>query len=83
MFADLVKKVTFTCPCCNTSIKFDVCPGDNEIRDLYKAVNHLECPKCKNSLARSSAEAVDTIMEYNTAVSKLRALEKCIDIELD
>lgn len=83
MFADLVKKVTFTCPCCNTSIKFDVLSGDDEIRALYNTVNSLECPKCQNSLASSSTEAVRAIMEYNNAATKLCALEKCMDIELD
>lgn len=83
MFADLIRKVTFTCPSCNTSIKFDVLPDDDEIRALYNTVDHLECPKCKNSLAGCSTETVRAVMDYNNAVSKLHALEKCMDIELD
>lgn len=83
MFASLVKKVTFTCPVCNTSIKFDVHPGTDEIQELYNAINNLECPKCKESLSSSATEMLRAIYDYNNAVSKLSALEKCMDSELD
>lgn len=83
MFANLVKKVTFTCPNCNTSIKFDVLPGNDEIQDLYSVAENLECPKCKESLSNSATEMVRAILDYNKAVTILSALEKCMDSKLD
>lgn len=39
MFADFVKKVTFSCPQCTTSITFDVLSSD--IRELFNTTDRL------------------------------------------
>lgn len=83
MFASLVKKVTFKCPECNTTIKFDIHSGDNEMQSLFSAISCLTCPKCKESLADTGTEMIRAIYEYNNAVFNLSALEKCMDAELD
>lgn len=51
MRIEYVKTVTYTCPVCNTSIKFDVEPDWNSMKELFDAVDNLTCPKCKEDLS--------------------------------
>ena len=74
MFADPVRKVVFTCPVCNTSIKFDV--NDDEIRELFNVTEHLQCPKCNESLSMGARSMIHAIFEYNKAVQNLINSEK-------
>lgn len=73
MFADFVKKVTFTCPYCNTSITFDVLGDD--IRALLKVTERLTCPKCLESLSSNALSMAHAIFEYNKAVQTLNDTE--------
>lgn len=74
MFADFVKKVTFSCPQCNTSVTFDVLADD--IRELFNAAERLACPKCSESLSYDARSMTQAIYEYNKAVQTLNDTEK-------
>lgn len=82
MFANLVKKVMFTCPVCNTSITFDVPTDHGEMVELYSAINELVCPKCKKSLSYFTHDMVNAIHEYNSAAFKLSHVQKSCDAKL-
>ena len=74
MFADHIRKVTFTCPRCNTSITFDVLEDD--IRELFKVTERLTCPKCSESLSSDARSMAHAIYEYNKAAQALNDTEK-------
>lgn len=74
MFADFVKKVSFSCPQCNTSITFDVLSGD--IKELFQVTENLICPKCSESLSYDARNMIHSIYEYNKAVKNLNDTEK-------
>lgn len=71
MDAKLIRKVTFTCPGCNTSIKFDILPGEKEREELMLAVKTIGCPKCHISLYKDAQRMLLAIYEYNAAPEKL------------
>lgn len=71
MDAKLIRKVTFTCPGCNTSIKFDILPGEKEREELMLAVKTIGCPKCHISLYKDAQRMLLAIYEYNAALETL------------
>ena len=82
MRIEYVKTVTYTCPVCNTSIKFDVEPDWNSMKELFDAVDNLTCPKCKEDLSYQAKTVFNAPKDYNDAVKKLLSVEKEFDATL-
>lgn len=76
MFADFVKKVTFSCPQCTTSITFDILSSNT--RELFNATDRLACPKCSESLSYDACRMLRAIDTYNNAVQALNDTEKTL-----
>lgn len=71
MFINLVKSVTISCPCCNTSVRFCVTTDHGESIDLFNAANALTCPKCQEALSANARTVVQSVINYNKAAVKL------------
>lgn len=82
MRPEIIKQFSVTCPTCNTSIAFEVLPGEGQITKLLNVSDNLECPRCKESLAYNTRKAVEAICEHNTATAKLIALAESTGVKL-
>lgn len=67
----LIKKVTFVCKDCKTTIALDIPKDSDGIEELISALQDSKCPKCKTALLYQTTQILKAINEYNKSLSKL------------
>ena len=82
-FADLVKKVIFTCPHCKTSIEFVIPPDYTGTQRLQESLEGFKCPRCKNSLDGLANDTFNKILAYNRTANALNEICKSNDVAFD
>lgn len=84
MIIKLIKRFTYKCLNCNTSIGFSI-PQINEpekMDGLLKCVSDLRCPKCKSNLNVGASDALAAIKEYNDVALQLNHyMENNVELE--
>lgn len=83
MNIEYIKAVTYICPNCGTSIKFNVDLDCSATKELFDVVNNLICPKCKEDLSFNARTTFNSIKEYNESVKKLLSVQKECNAKLN
>ncbi len=68
----LIKRFTFRCPNCNTSIGFEVpnpsaTNANDELDKLSSTISNLICPKCSTSLGTGAIKSFNAVKSYNSS----------------
>lgn len=78
-----IKKVTMTCPMCNSGIKVEINPEDDtKMQELLNASETFACPICKEKFggAHKLLEMVDT---YNKSAIILGRYNGLFNVEFE
>lgn len=79
----LIKKVTFVCKGCKTTIALDIPKDSDGIEELISDLHGSKCPKCKTILSHQTTEILKAINEYNKSLPKLCKLLKEHNAKVD
>lgn len=79
-----IKKFTYKCLNCDTSISFTIPPVNetDKMDELMQCVDSLRCPKCKSNLNVGASNTLTAIKKYNAIALQLNCyMENNVDLD--